>query len=365
MTKAFTYFTERSVRQPLRGLVALLLFPLLFTACMDDPAEVIAPEAEAAVPQIIKLAPAPAKWVNLEGSSVELEPTIDPKLDDKQRRAPRYGGNDRGRFNIDLKFLVPVTDAQREVFDVAAGRWEQIIIKDVPSFTGTLPSAFEGFPPAVEGTLDDIVIEVVLAPIDGPGNILGQAGPRFVRTSDFLTISGVMFFDVDDLAALDELDLFEEVILHEMGHVLGVGTLWNIGERTLRLDEETNPYFAGRTANFFWNVEGGTFKLPVEDMGGPGTRLSHWRESVLRNELMTGFLNLGENPLSRITAGSMRDLGYGAVPVGERYDLPRGTPGVDPNATPEPDTLAPAPGTGINIAAREILLEPIGSVTIK
>ena len=64
-------------------------------------------------------------------------------------------------------------------------------------------------------------------------------------------------------------------------------------------------------ANVFWNAEGGEFELPIENIGGPGTAGGHWRESLLRNELMTGFLNLGENPLSRITAGSMRDLGYG------------------------------------------------------
>jgi len=66
-----------------------------------------------------------------------------------------------------------------------------------------------------------------------------------------------------------------------------------------------------RLANVFWNAEGGEFELPIENIGGPGTAGGHWRESLLRNELMTGFLNLGENPLSRITAGSMRDLGYG------------------------------------------------------
>ena len=340
-----------------RAVAALFLFPLLFTACLEDPAEVTAPQAEDFVqPSVIQLA-TPAKWVTIKGAA---EADVDLT---KAKRATRAAGVDRGRFNIDLKFIVPATDEQRAVFNDAAARWERIIIKDVPSFTGTVPSAFTGFPPAIDGTVDDIVIEVALAPIDGPGGILGQAGPRFVRTSDFLTLSGVMFFDVDDLAFLDELDLFEEVIIHEMGHVLGVGTLWDAGGRDLRKDEEGNPYFAGKKANVFWNAEGGTFELPVENMGGPGTRLSHWRESVLNNELMTGFLNLGENPLSRITAGSMRDLGYGAASVGERYDLPKGAPGVNPGTDTDGDTTDEDPGPGINIAAREITLTPIGSVT--
>jgi hypothetical protein len=51
--------------------------------------------------------------------------------------------------------------------------------------------------------------------------------------------------------------------------------------------------------------------VPVEGNGGDGTADSHWRESVLANELMTGFLGPGTvNPLSRITVASMADLGY-------------------------------------------------------
>ncbi|MHA7862946.1 hypothetical protein [Flagellimonas marinaquae] len=276
-------------------------------------------------------------------------------------RATNAAGNDRGRFNITLNFLLPPTERQEQVFNDAATRWERIIIKDVPSITGTIPSAFQGFPPASEGTLDDVVIEVALAPIDGPGGILGQAGPRFVRTSDYLTISGIMFFDVDDLAFLESLGLFEDVIVHEMGHVLGIGTLWNISrpdfERNLLLGGTTNPYFGGRKANVFWNAEGGTGELPIESMFGPGTAFGHWQESTLNNELMTGFLNLGENPLSRITAGSMSDLGYGAASVGESYDLPRGTPGVNLSTLEEAGAAE-----GLNIAAMEELLMPIGFI---
>jgi len=41
--------------------------------------------------------------------------------------------------------------------------------------------------------------------------------------------------------------------------------------------------------------------VPVEAGGGPGTALAHWRESVMTNELMTGYINLGKNPLSLVT----------------------------------------------------------------
>ncbi|APA66002.1 hypothetical protein [Maribacter sp. 1_2014MBL_MicDiv] len=77
---------------------------------------------------------------------------------------------------------------------------------------------------------------------------------------------------------------------------------------------------------------------------------------------MTGFLNLGENPLSRITAGSMQDLGYGSASVGESYDLPRGTEGVDINDLGDFGT---AENQGLNIAKMEELVPLRGFVNVK
>ena len=51
-------------------------------------------------------------------------------------------------------------------------------------------------------------------------------------------------------------------------------------------------------------------KVPVEDLGGYGTADAHWRESVFDNELMTGYINYGPNPLSVVTIASLADLGY-------------------------------------------------------
>jgi hypothetical protein len=104
------------------------------------------------------------------------------------------------------------------------------------------------------------------------------------------------------------------VIVHEMGHVLGIGTLWNF-QRSLLTGAGTNdPYFSGPTARAQFaalnTVTYSGMAVPVENQFGAGTRDSHWRESILRNELMTGFLNRGSNPLSRISLGSLQDLGY-------------------------------------------------------
>ncbi|MDX1718768.1 MAG: leishmanolysin-related zinc metalloendopeptidase [Salegentibacter mishustinae] len=349
-------------RSKFTGLFSVAIGAALFVSCSEDSLDSVQSDVDTTAKQEFEmLAP--------DNGLIKIDAKLNTeKSNINKKRATDAAGVDRGRFNISINYLVPVTDRQREVFESAAARWERIIIKDessIPeqSVAGAIPSAFLGFPALnADGPIDDVVIEVVLIPIDGPGRVLGSAGPRFVRTSNRLTISGIMQFDTADLQSLDDRGLFENVIVHEMGHVLGVGTLWNSGDKMLSQGPASNPYFTGKKANVFWNAEGGEFELPIENMGGPGTAGGHWRESVLRNELMTGFINLGENPLSRITAGSMKDLGYGAASVGEQYDLAKGAPGVNIN---ELDEMNADGSQGINIADHEVLLEPIGEVVDK
>jgi hypothetical protein len=67
----------------------------------------------------------------------------------------------------------------------------------------------------------------------------------------------------------------------------------------------------------------GTRVKLVEREGGPGTREGHWRESSFGNELMTGFLNPGETPLSRLTIAALRDMGYEVnMDAADAFDIP-------------------------------------------
>jgi hypothetical protein len=111
-----------------------------------------------------------------------------------------------------------------------------------------------------------------------------------------------------------------------MGHTLGFA----LGEFLLKgLIAEAapgDPVFLGAgAANAYGAIAPPTVSLlaPLENIGGGGTRFSHWRESVFHNELMTGFLDRGLNPLSALTAGAMRDLGntVNDLPA-DHYDFP-------------------------------------------
>ncbi|QDV29344.1 hypothetical protein Spb1_12300 [Planctopirus ephydatiae] len=205
------------------------------------------------------------------------------------------------QFNIEVVLLGGLTPSQQAIFAQASARWSQLI-------TGDLADVDLGG----GDIIDDLRISAEGVVIDGPGGILGQAGPTAIRAGSNLPYNGIMRFDSADLASLEASGQLFDVILHEMGHVLGIGTVWDL-QGLLQGAGTADPRFTGAqaTAEYnarFANVETG---VPVENTGGPGTRDSHWRESIYDNELMTGFLNPGvDNPISRTTTASLADQGY-------------------------------------------------------
>ncbi|MEX0670337.1 MAG: Calx-beta domain-containing protein [Pirellulales bacterium] len=196
-----------------------------------------------------------------------------------------------------------LTAAQKQVFQLAATRWSQIIIGDLPDVT------YQG------RTIDDLEITATSPYIDGPGQILGQAGPRQLRTTGTkLPYTGVMEFDSADVLRMQNDGTLQGVILHEMGHVLGIGTLWAF--KSLIINENTSdPQYVGTNGLREYRLLAGTpaaAGVPVENTGGQGTAGGHWRDSVFETELMTGYAERPgvAMPISRMTVGSLEDLGY-------------------------------------------------------
>jgi hypothetical protein len=210
------------------------------------------------------------------------------------------GGGTTGAFDIQFRFT-GLSASLQSVFEQAAAKWESVI-------TGDLPSAIYG-----GVAVDDLLIDASGVAIDGTGNVLGQAGPDAFRTTGSrLPYHGAMEFDTADLASMQANGTLLGVIEHEMGHVLGIGTVWT-SKGLLSGLNTNNPIFVGAQATAAYNAIFGTnaFGVPVENTGGSGTRNSHWRESIFGNELMTGWVGAGSNmPLSRITIGSLADIGY-------------------------------------------------------
>ncbi len=227
-----------------------------------------------------------------------------------------------GGYDINVRYLGEYTSEQLLAFAEAELRWESIVTADLPDVNQDVPANNPCDIPATQGPFDDLTVFVTIQPIDGVGNVLGQAGPCFVRVPGDLTVIGIMQFDEDDIDQVLQEGSLQDVILHEMGHVLGFGTLWGPENADLLRDPSVadpepplaDTHFIGAGAIAAFDEVGGAdytgAKVPVMNVGGAGTVNSHWRDGVFDPEIMTGFLNAGPNPLSIVTIASLEDLGY-------------------------------------------------------
>lgn len=209
-------------------------------------------------------------------------------------------------FDISVVFGGGLTSSQQSVFSQAETFWESLIT---------------GYQPGI--TLSGITIAASGVPIDGNGQILGQAGPTLgVFQQGFgIATDGIMEFDTADLGVLESAGLLDEVIIHEMAHVMGFGTLWQLNG----LSTPGSGQYTGQNALDIYRLEFdplATF-IPVELDGGPGTVDGHWDEGWggSANELMTGFLDVPAF-ISATTVASFRDLGYTTIDLVATVPLP-------------------------------------------
>jgi hypothetical protein len=225
---------------------------------------------------------------------------------------------------------------EEALFDAAAAAWESRIT----GYRGVM-------------SVGTVTINASVEPIDGAGGILGSAGPNTAQIQDedgvaggnlfALASTGSMTFDSADAAALTP-----SVIEHEMGHVLGFGTLWNTNSLggpfagTQALYVDGSGQYTGAAATARWQSEFGQSDafVPVELGGGPGTANGHWNEvdggagltginqtisgNDMRNELMTGWLNT-PTFVSQMTLDSLYDIGFTVVPEPSAYAALFGT----------------------------------------
>lgn len=207
-----------------------------------------------------------------------------------------------GGFSITLQ-LTGFTSGQVAIFNQAANRWAQIITGDLPDMV------YNGV------TVDDLLIAGTSSYIDGEYNILGQAGWQQRRTTGTgLPYYGEMKFDSADMNRMESEGTLYGVILHEMGHVLGIGTMWEI-KGLLTGKDTANPRFTGALATAEYKALFGSQYTSVPVQGNDmavGSRNSHWRESIFDTELMTPQAEGAgiAMPISRMTIASLADIGY-------------------------------------------------------
>jgi hypothetical protein len=224
-----------------------------------------------------------------------------------------------GTFDITIDLVGStslLSSSDKLVITNTKKRWETIIsadIQDVASSTLRNKPQFSGckYPTII----DDLYICLQVGKDDGVGGTLGFASPTYQRLEDGsskgLTIAGFINLDVDDVKNLIDNGTFDDVFLHEVGHILGIGTYF-VAQGIAGTAQQRCPY-RGVKATAEYKKISKCDVLPMENDGreGDGTYCAHWDEQCLKNELMTGFISFnGPNPLSRVTIGSLEDLGY-------------------------------------------------------
>ena len=214
---------------------------------------------------------------------------------------------DASEFNIQINFSGKWTADQQAIVKWAADFYSQIITADIHDDLDLN-----------NNLVDDIVITISTGRIDGngnplTGNTLAQTSSIVVRDAgtvdEWLPLTASIKLDSTDLGNSSLAGTWDAIILHEMGHALGlVGAIFN---QLGLVDSSGN--FIGANAEAAY---GGP--VPLEDSGGSGTAGSHWDEvnfapngQQMSNELMTGYFVPGEvTLLSDTTVGALADLGY-------------------------------------------------------
>lgn len=246
-------------------------------------------------------------------------------------------GTGSGPFCVELIYTATPDPLLRAAADSAALRWGRIITSTMSTEVITqLSFTCAGIPGlnVVNKSISGLLIFMQLAPITSstPGLVtLGSSGPCFVRSTNGLTVLGGMRLNSDYLLNNLSPQQRTDVVLHEMAHALGYGTLWSgipsIPVLPILLSGSTstsrsgNPIFTGAAALSQYLAIGATgspTSVPVENCGGGGTMNGHWREeggvgAGFGTELMTGYISAPagqKNPLSKLTIASMKDMGY-------------------------------------------------------
>lgn len=231
---------------------------------------------------------------------------------------------------INLNFSGAMTSTQQQTFVDAAAFWNSTI-------TGYTLNSYYGY-----SRSHSLTIGVSLPAIDGAYGTLGSAGPNtaaYFNTfsgsietqSLYYTATGSMRFDSADVAMMIASNTFYGVVLHEMAHVLGIGTLWTYNTQNAvgnNLYTADSGQYYGPAALAAWKSEFGqtsATSVPVELGGGAGTANGHWNEvnngagntgfvsnrtgMDFSKELMTGWAS-DTFFLSTVTLGGLVDLGY-------------------------------------------------------
>lgn len=228
---------------------------------------------------------------------------------------------DNLKFSISINFLdsaSPLNQTLRNAVVQAAQFWESVISASPTNAAYNLAIDVGG---SVQTWANG---SGALASAGPTGGSLDSAGFLKLPTKGTANINT----NSEAIAVLTStVDYFKNVMIHEFGHVLGLGIYWGAKPSKELVDRTTAVYRANTYAGWVYGELKGTYTqtaIPVTTGVGAGSDYIHWREDVFQSEIMTHTGAKGQiQPVSQLTVAALRDLGwsvnYGAADL---YKLP-------------------------------------------
>lgn len=187
--------------------------------------------------------------------------------------------------------------------------------------------------------IDDIFVCTEYGNIDGATGTLGFAGPQRAKkvNGKWIPYIGRMRIDSSDASRLLKSGSLDELVIHELAHVVskacrccmsccflskkirshtitsifvvlqfGIGVMWKMNN----ILSGSCEYRSDMKASLeYQRLSGCKSSIPLGS-GAVGDSCGHWSESCLTNEILTGGLDNGSLPISRMTVATLDDLGY-------------------------------------------------------
>ena len=244
---------------------------------------------------------------------------LEPKESVEEWLAEQEPVESRSPYDIELVF-VEFPDEYKPMMERATAVWEAAIIEDLEDVEVRVSGFREHFGPIlIDGVVDDLRVYVTAAKLKkGWLSYKMGTGQVAVARPNGLPVVGFVVLSKELLKNGDHDETFAAMI-HELGHTLGIGVGW-----WEKLVDWPDPRFMGEGATKAFHEAGGRYSL--EGVPVQKGKASHWRESVLKDELMTPEIG-GRNPLSAITIQALSDLGYRVdISRADTYRIKSGKP---------------------------------------
>ena len=243
-----------------------------------------------------------------------------------------YSNNQLFRYTVDNSTSYQLTSEDYEILSDSFNKWDGLITKN-------------------ERFTNGYTIDVSYSVVSLGNDILGGAqvlSAYYFNTYTFgnsyaargnIKINNTYISSLKTSIRDDNKSSLYHVLLHEIGHILGIGTFWNMtGSPVSSYNDNgtTKYYYTGENAlreykSYIPSIAHTIVGLPIEDNGGSGTQNVHPEEGDegtassnnryingyfhpgLDNELMSGWMesNPYSTPLSRISLGFLEDMGFG------------------------------------------------------